>query len=265
MPSWAQDFHYSLYNTSPITINPGLTGVFDFDFHHKDIRVAGNYRNQWASIRSNQLNVGKAFQTTSISVDGIIKQHKTIEHSYLSAGLEFINDKSGDLGLQRMQGTFALSYTLALDKALDNFFTFGMNGSYSQLRVNFLNATYDNQWQNNSFNAQALSGESIIANNVNYLDFSAGFSHSYLPERGIRVMSGLALLHLLQPNQSFASTIESPLPRNLIAHSLVEIPISRDKYVVPNFLYQRQQKATELTMKAHMLIHFFEQNLRCKK
>ena len=53
----AQDPHFSQFFSSPLTLNPALTGLFDGDF-----RVAGNYRTQWPTINN-------AFKTGTASFD----------------------------------------------------------------------------------------------------------------------------------------------------------------------------------------------------
>ncbi|NDC40993.1 MAG: type IX secretion system membrane protein PorP/SprF, partial [Chitinophagia bacterium] len=54
----AQDVHFSQYFTSPLTLNPGLTGLVP-----DDIRAAANYRTQWSSVSTNP------YMTGTISVD----------------------------------------------------------------------------------------------------------------------------------------------------------------------------------------------------
>src|SRR5436190_24180956 len=43
--SYAQDPNFSQFFVSPLTLNPALTGKFN-----GDVRVAGNYRDQWPEI-----------------------------------------------------------------------------------------------------------------------------------------------------------------------------------------------------------------------
>ena len=41
----AQDIHFSLWDMSPLNLNPAMTGQFDGDY-----RFNGNHRNQWSSV-----------------------------------------------------------------------------------------------------------------------------------------------------------------------------------------------------------------------
>ena len=55
--SFSQDIHYSQFYSSPLTLNPALTGVNDCTY-----RIAAMYRNQWQSVTD-------PYQTPSISFD----------------------------------------------------------------------------------------------------------------------------------------------------------------------------------------------------
>ncbi|MBK9681630.1 MAG: type IX secretion system membrane protein PorP/SprF [Saprospiraceae bacterium] len=52
----AQDIHFTMFDLSPLTLNPGLIGDFNGTF-----RVTGNYRIQWPTIAK--------YQTPSIGID----------------------------------------------------------------------------------------------------------------------------------------------------------------------------------------------------
>ncbi|MEO9210409.1 MAG: type IX secretion system membrane protein PorP/SprF, partial [Ginsengibacter sp.] len=70
----AQDPHFSQFFASPLTLNPALTGKFD-----GDLRVAGNYRNQWPTLDN-------YYRTFSVSVDFDILKNKIPEHDTWGVG-----------------------------------------------------------------------------------------------------------------------------------------------------------------------------------
>ena len=57
MINQAQDIHFSMYNLSPLTMNPANTGNYKGDW-----RIMGNYRSQWKEI-------SKAYNTFSVGGD----------------------------------------------------------------------------------------------------------------------------------------------------------------------------------------------------
>jgi hypothetical protein len=56
--SEAQDVHFSQYFTSPMTLNPALTGLTQSDY-----RMAANYRTQWGSVNN------APYTTATVSYD----------------------------------------------------------------------------------------------------------------------------------------------------------------------------------------------------
>ncbi len=78
----AQDPHFSQFFSSPLTLNPALTGKFD-----GILRVAGNYRNQWPAFNN-------VYTTSTLSVDFPIMQKKIPEHDTWGLGILALTDKA---------------------------------------------------------------------------------------------------------------------------------------------------------------------------
>ena len=99
----AQDPNFSQFFVSPLTLNPALTGKFN-----GNVRVAGNYRDQWPDI-------SKAFVTSTISVDLPILRGKISDLDTWGVGLMAMTDKTAN-GV--LSGNF-ISLTTAYHKGLD--------------------------------------------------------------------------------------------------------------------------------------------------
>ncbi len=84
----AQDVHFTQYFTSPLTLNPALTGLVN-----EDLRFAANYRTQWSSVSSTP------YITGTFSYDMAILKGKLPEGDALGVGLLGLYDKSGSGGL----------------------------------------------------------------------------------------------------------------------------------------------------------------------
>src|SRR5437773_12412710 len=80
---FAQDFHFSQFYNSPLTLNPALTGKMDGVF-----RLAVNYRNQWFTLTNTQT----AYATYAGSFDAPINFGKNA----LGLGLVVVNDRAGE-------------------------------------------------------------------------------------------------------------------------------------------------------------------------
>src|SRR3954467_9899258 len=79
----AQDVHFTQYFTSPLTLNPALTGLVS-----EDLRFAANYRTQWASVST-------PYITGTVSYDMAVLKGKLPEGDALGIGFMGLYDKSG--------------------------------------------------------------------------------------------------------------------------------------------------------------------------
>ena len=82
--AFAQDPGFSQFFASPLTLNPALTGKFN-----GDLRVAGNYRNQWPSINN-------AFITSTISVDMPILKDRLPDNNTWGVGVMGMTDRTAN-------------------------------------------------------------------------------------------------------------------------------------------------------------------------
>src|SRR5881394_3590915 len=80
----AQDPHFSQFFSSPLTLNPALTGKFDGVF-----RAAGNYRDQWPSI-------SKAFITSTVSLDAPMLTNRISANDIWGVGLMAMTDRTAN-------------------------------------------------------------------------------------------------------------------------------------------------------------------------
>src|SRR5580698_2735581 len=84
----AQDVHFTQYFTSPLTLNPAMTGLVP-----DDIRFAADTRDQWSSVSSTP------YTTTTISYDMAVLKGKLPEGDAIGLGIMGLYDKSGSGGL----------------------------------------------------------------------------------------------------------------------------------------------------------------------
>src|SRR5215467_5893824 len=82
--SYAQDPSFSQFFSSPLTLNPALTGKFD-----GILRVAGNYRNQWPSVNN-------AYITSTVSVDAAILRDRIPDNDKFAIGMMAMTDKTAN-------------------------------------------------------------------------------------------------------------------------------------------------------------------------
>jgi Type IX secretion system membrane protein PorP/SprF len=94
----AQDPNFSQFFSSPLTLNPALTGKFDGAF-----RLAGNFRNQWPTINN-------AYVTRTASIDFGILKNRLSDIDQLGVGILGVTDRAGDGVLVTNYAGLSLAY-----------------------------------------------------------------------------------------------------------------------------------------------------------
>ncbi len=242
----AQDQHFSLVNDSPLNLNPALSGIFEFDYVNKHIRLAGNFRQQWRAVESAYLSVPTPFNSASASIDGMIKRVKDISPHYVGAGLIVNHDESGDLAFTTQNVRASLAYHQRLPSGT-HFLSGGVAMGFSSRFVDLSNAYFDNQWNGLDFDPSLPTGESFPSTRFTYPDLSAGIAfHNYSRGR-LSYQTGFSWFHILRPEQTFLNDPAAQLLKvKFVAHGIFQIPLNAGKNLLPVVYYQAQSKTQEL-------------------
>ena len=108
----AQDIHFTLFDMSPLTLNPALSGAFE-----GTARLGGIYRAQ----SFDAVNV-EQYETPSFYIDApIIRGFR--KQDWIGVGVAFYSDKAGRLGLETSGALLTASYHFALDQNRNNMLT----------------------------------------------------------------------------------------------------------------------------------------------
>ena len=118
----AQDIHWSLYQMSPLTLNPALTGAFN-----GTARVGGIYRDQ------SRVGLENGFTTPSFYVDAPILN--VGKKDWVGVGGMIYNDEAGSVGLGTVGAYLSASYHKALNKKGTSLISFGLQGGMMQRRI----------------------------------------------------------------------------------------------------------------------------------
>ena len=186
----AQDPHFSQFFASPLTLNPAQTGNFN-----GIMRVATNYRNQWPGL-------GKAYVTSTASVDGTILNHGA-NGNVLSGGLLLLSDQTGSGILKENHMGVSLSYTMVLDEDGRNKISAGFQGTYSRLTFDFEKARFEDQLSTSGFNlptTELLLGKDI---GKSYLDLHTGLLYQGAIGDDGGFYAGASIYHLSRPDVGF--------------------------------------------------------------
>src|ERR1035438_4013016 len=133
----AQDVHFTQYFTSPLTLNPAMTGLVA-----DDIRFATNYRTQWNAVSPNPYITGTA------SFDIAMLKGKLPEGDALGMGMMVLYDKSGTGGLTNTTAGLSLAYHKAFGYDRQQHISIGIQGNFVQKTLDFAKLTFEDMFVN---------------------------------------------------------------------------------------------------------------------
>ncbi|MFT3932952.1 MAG: PorP/SprF family type IX secretion system membrane protein [Chitinophagaceae bacterium] len=192
MHIYAQDPHFSQFFTSPLTLNPALTGKFDGAF-----RVAGNYRDQWPAI-------SKAFVTSTLSVDAPLLTNRINPNDVWGVGVMAMTDRTANGILNSNYLSVSTSYHKGLDEDGYHQLGFGFQGTYASKRLDGSQLKFENElaldgtWSLPS--NEPVDGRNV---NINYFDFNAGVLYNGSTDGKNDFYIGASMYHINRPKESF--------------------------------------------------------------
>lgn len=195
----AQDPHFSQFFASPLTLNPAFTGKFD-----GNVRVAGNYRNQWPSIN-------QAYQTATGSVDFPILRGRIPDTDTWGLGAMAFTDKSAAGAVKFNYFTLSTAYHKGLDEEGFHQIGLGFQATYSNMMINTGALKFEDQLTSSGFTGATSEafGGSTLKNN--YWDVNAGLLYTGSTTDRNNFYAGFSIYHINRPRQSF-----NPGPNELI-------------------------------------------------
>ena len=231
----SQDPRYSQFFASPLTLNPALTGRFD-----GQLRIAGNYRNQWSTIYN-------AFTNFSLSADAPILTGRLPEIDRLAVGVQALADEQADGALKNTYLSLSTAYHKGLDENGFHSVTIGFQGTYAQKRLNTANLKFEDQLRSDGFTGITNEIFDPQQLNINYLDLNAGVLFSGVFEGNVNYYAGASMYHINRPKESFRGATFDLNPRSTV-HGGVYLPVGATTTLHTSALYQNQAGASEAVL-----------------
>jgi type IX secretion system PorP/SprF family membrane protein len=241
----AQDPHFSQFFSSPLTLNPALTGKFDGSF-----RVAGNYRNQWPTIN-------RAFTTPTVSVDFPIMQSHISSTDTWGLGFMGYSDQSANSALKLNYLSISTAFHKGLDEDGYQQIGAGFQGTYTNMLIDPSKLTFEDQLTPFGFTGatnEAL-GSSTLSNN--YLDLNAGIIYTGSTSDKNNFYAGVSMYHITRPKQSFTGKFFILNPRTTF-HAGAYFPVSDVGTLHLSGLYSTQAQASEVVLGGAMQLPITE-------
>lgn len=187
-----QDRQFTQFYTSPLTLNPALSGMFDGKY-----RVGAVYRDQWRGL------LDQPYQTFSFGADLSLEPFKTnFSKDKIGAGLVFFRDKINALDFSTTQIAVSGAYHKALNIDNTQYLSLGVQIGLTQRNLNYETLNFQDQW--NGVTGYTLpSSERLPENNFGYSDFTAGLNYTVQFQNKTSLFAGASIFHFNRPNVSF--------------------------------------------------------------
>ncbi len=244
----AQDPHFDQYYTFASYLNPALVGNYDGSY-----RIAALYRQQWTS----SLGQSNGFRTIGADADVSLLEGY-LKHSRLALGVGFLDDRSGEAGLNYLSANLTLAYHQGFGKDGAHRLSIGLQGGYIQKTID--NAIYSSQHIIDNFGTPPLVSGEQPYKAVQNGDLNAGLYWKSNFHDVIRFGIGVAGYHLLQPKESlFASNTNfGNLYRKISLDANLEGFFGKGRHnsLSPEVLFLQEGPAREITPGLLYSYHF---------
>ncbi|HYM95198.1 MAG TPA: PorP/SprF family type IX secretion system membrane protein, partial [Chitinophagaceae bacterium] len=230
----AQDPSFSQFFSSPLNVNPALTGNINTKW-----RAISNYRSQWIGP-NNPYTTGtlsfdsKIFQNvagnyvdeiTRVGIGGMMMYDQTmagaLKSNYASlniSGNVRLKDRDGvELNGARIRHISKIKMDANAEQRLG----VGLGVSYGNRRIDVSKLTFEDQFTGNGFNVNLPTGESALSNMKPFISASAGLLYSYIKE-DVNFDLGIAAFHFNKPKQTFLSDANQFLANRYVVHANFE-------------------------------------------
>ncbi len=232
----AQDIHFSQFYSSPLTLNPALTGNFNGFY-----RVTGIYRNQYPGLTQGK----PAFSTPSVGLDFSLLREK-IKTGALGVGLVFFNDQQNGKTFNHNQILASLAYNMSFGKKSQFQLGLGFQGGIAMTKMDFSNFQFGEGFNPDLTYDPNYNGETFITGNRIKGVFNAGLFTKYEFIQGMRFYVGYSFNNATRYKQDFlANSVDYRLPFRHTLHGGWEFDIKDKAVIIPGFLFQSQSKTTE--------------------
>ena len=224
----SQDYHFSQFYASPLTLNPALTGKFN-----GSMRLSSIYRVQWSHVNTTSF----LYQTPSFSADFNLFKNK------IGIGVVLLNDQTNNKIFNTLEGGLSASYKIATEKFG---ISFGLQGWYSQ-----------NYFDYNKVNPSFRQTEPTAADVLRRFDFHAGIFSDYRLENNSVLYGGFSAYHLVSPKDKFsaAGNLTANVPMKYTVQLGGDMVVNDKVNIIPGLMYARQASTSQINTGATLAYH----------
>lgn len=257
----AQDAHFTQFNSTPIFLNPAMTGVFlnYHKGHEKNLenssRLITNTRSQWSGNQSSYNSAFLQFDKRMSKQYG--PQNYNIESPF-NLGVSCLYDQSLLGALKNTTISFSGSYQLLLSENVSSL-GIGASFSYTNRILDLSKISFSNQFTSGGFNLDLPSGENALSNMKPFLSIGTGLLYRYEGEDGSNFLNvGISALNVNKPKQTFYTDDKQFLPIRYTAQA--NWTHIYEKFKIESYIFYQNQASINEMMGGVVLDYFLTYN-----
>lgn len=227
----AQDPSFSQFFSSPLNINPALTGNINGQW-----RMISNLRDQWVGPAS-------PYRTGTICFDTRILKNKIPENSSIGLGGMMMVDQAMQGAIKSSYASLNSSYSIQLsaDEG-DHRLGMGVGLIYGNRRVDYNKLNFGEQFTGYGFDTNLPTGESALSQMKPYISSSAGLLYSFTSTY-TNIDVGFAGFHLNKPKRTVIEDPKQALAPRYVMHANFESFLNDRLVLNTNAVYMTQSGA----------------------
>jgi len=227
----AQDVHFSLYNMSPLSMNPALTGAF-----YGTVRVGAIYRNQYQAVGG-----FAKYSTPDLYIDApIIRGFR--KQDWVGIGANILQDETSIAKLKNTNFGLSGSYHFALDKQANSVLTFGAQIGFAQRKFGDKNRyVYEDEFFNNGTSVD----DGNLKEKTGYTDYNVGLAYKAKLGKTAGLTLGFAWSHISRPKYNITNGDNTRLPSKFVGHGTIDFDIAKNLTLSPTFFMAFMNKLKE--------------------
>ena len=225
----AQSAMFSQYYFSPMNVNPALLGT------QPHATIGAQHRSQWR-------NLERPYQASMFSVVKPVTLPTAAQQTG-GIGVTLVNESVGTNRLYRsLEANLGAAYNLSLDRERTRLLSFGLQGGFTQRRLNPGQLRWGSQYDPTvGYDPNRISSVGVLNERVSFASFSAGLVYYYNPSqelllRRVSGFAGLSVSNLNRPYTSFSPVDRARASRTLRGHAGLTFPLSPTVKVLPQAL-----------------------------
>jgi type IX secretion system PorP/SprF family membrane protein len=235
----AQDVHFTQYFTSPLTLNPAMTGLVS-----DDLRFSGNYRSQWSSVSTNP------YITGTFSYDMAILKGKLPQGDAMGIGLLGLYDKAGTGGLTNTTFGLSLAYHKAFGYDRQQHISLGVQADYVQKSIDFAKLTFEDMFNSATGTLILPTNDKFANSSIGYPDFNAGAMYSGKVADHVTAYMGFSYYHITQPVETYLNNYDFQIHARETGYLGGAFDMNEHTVLYASALFQSQAAATEVLVGA---------------